>query len=260
MIEQLETRQLRSAGATLSGSVLTVVGTDKSDMITFAAGRKAFQVFLNGVEHAYATSAVRLIRVYGNAGNDTIILSPRLGIRASIEGGRGNDLIGAGAGDDTILGQAGDDTLVGNGGNDYLDGGAGDDTLSDNLGENVFHGGGGSDVLTVSSVGLNSGIEQGASSSIFRDSNGRIIFRFSGHITTTDTYTLSGPDARSDGVHEITFQYQYEPATGLPSSFTEDRDISDAHDSGSGLLFTRLSDGVYRSETTTVPLFLPVRR
>lgn len=78
MIEQLEVRRFYSANATLAGSTLSVVGSNSSDTIEFAAGRKLFQVFVNGVETSYEASKVRLIHVFGNSSNDTIILSPRL--------------------------------------------------------------------------------------------------------------------------------------------------------------------------------------
>ena len=65
----------------------------------------------------------------------------------SLEGGDGNDWIGAEGNDDTVRGGAGDDSLHGGGGNDAVYGDAGDDTLAGGTGDDTLFGGDGVDSL-----------------------------------------------------------------------------------------------------------------
>lgn len=72
------------------------------------------------------TGMITPLTVYGDAGNDTVILSKMDDVAY---GGDGNDLLVGMAGNDTLDGGLGDDLLVGGLGSDLLIGGDGNDTL-----------------------------------------------------------------------------------------------------------------------------------
>jgi Ca2+-binding RTX toxin-like protein len=90
----------------------------------------------------------------GTSGKDVIV---GLGGNDEISGGGGNDVICGGdgddklvgaAGNDVVLGEAGKDKLIGGGGKDEMDGGAGNDRLLGNGGDDRLTGGSGDDRLT----------------------------------------------------------------------------------------------------------------
>jgi hypothetical protein len=258
MIEPLEQRNHLSA--TLTGNVLTIVGTARSDDIAIAAGRETFVVHDNGVQTAFATRQVRTIRIFGLAGDDSIIVSPRLTIRCSIEAGTGNDRVGGGAENDTIFGARGNDTLVGNGGNDYIDAGADDDLIEDYTGVNVIHGGAGNDVAYVDPYRLGTGVEskqqvgridglraQGETEILRED--GRLILRYAGYLSgLNDTDEQFGPEALPNGQFLISSKITLSAAsTGNVGSFNHRWDITDQIDSG--IVFTK----TFADEAETYP-------
>ncbi|HZR79948.1 MAG TPA: carboxypeptidase regulatory-like domain-containing protein [Candidatus Binatia bacterium] len=73
--------------------------------------------------------------IHGTDGPDVIV------------GGAGNDEIDGGDGDDTICGGGGDDDLDGGKSNDYLNGGGGNDVLRGRAGNDILRDAGGSDTL-----------------------------------------------------------------------------------------------------------------
>jgi hypothetical protein len=216
MMEQLEQR--RHLSTTLTGHVLTIVGTTRSDDIAIAAGRETFVVHDNGVQAAFATRQVRTIRIFGLAGDDSIIVSPRLTIRCSIEAGTGNDRVGGGAGNDTIFGGRGDDTLVGNGGADYLDGGADDDRLvePEHYIPDVMHGGGGNDTGVFGYGKYGSGVENGRStwtwgwidiqSDLTQTSEGKTFLTVFEEVADRSRTEFTGPVLREDGSYVVSFR------------------------------------------------------
>ncbi|HEX8340262.1 MAG TPA: calcium-binding protein [Tepidisphaeraceae bacterium] len=164
LLESLEHRQMFANAPSIAfeGRVLLVNGTDRVDAITVATGKRAVVVAVNGVEQAIRTERIERIRIMASRGDDSVILSPRLSIRASVEGGPGNDRIGGSGNDDILFGQAGNDTIVGNGGQDYLDAGPDDDYLvdTDRADYGVLHGGGGDDRATLAFGKYGSGVER----------------------------------------------------------------------------------------------------
>jgi len=92
--------------------------------------------------------------VVGTAGPDVLRGTARadviagLGGNDTISGLGGNDVVCGGAGNDTISGGPGNDRLAGEAGNDRLDGGPGNDTLGGGPGNDVLLGGPGVDTLT----------------------------------------------------------------------------------------------------------------
>lgn len=212
MLEPLEPRQHLST--TLTRGVLTVTGTHNADAIAIAAGKRTFVVHDNGEQTSFATDRVKLVRIHGLRGNDSIIVSPRFTIRCSIEGGGGNDRIGGGARDDTIFGQAGNDTLVGNGGTDYLDAGPDDDLLVDtqDAAPDVLHGGSGIDSGRFTYPKYGSGVENqdyhggngqvGIKSEIYTR-NGRTYLRLSEPVTPDTEISVVGPAQLEDGSYFV---------------------------------------------------------
>ncbi|HEY6640751.1 hypothetical protein [Povalibacter sp.] len=73
--------------------------------------------------------------INGLGGDDVIEASTltALGMRLTLSGGDGDDILLGGAGNDTLLGGAGDDVLLGGDGVDILDGGPGDNIIIQNL-------------------------------------------------------------------------------------------------------------------------------
>jgi len=81
------------------------------------------------------------------AGNDSVIISPKILVPATLRGGPGRDRLRGGGGADKVLGGPGDDFLLGESGNDWLFGGAGEDWLWGAGGDDRLVGGSGPDYL-----------------------------------------------------------------------------------------------------------------
>jgi Ca2+-binding RTX toxin-like protein len=80
-------------------------------------------------------------------GNDSVIISPKILVPATLRGGPGIDRLRGGGGADKILGGPDDDQLLGEGGNDWLFGGSGVDMLFGGSGDDRLTGGPGADYL-----------------------------------------------------------------------------------------------------------------
>lgn len=249
MLEPLENRRLFSA--VLNGKVLTIAGTARSDDIAIAAGKKTFVVQDNGIEYAFDVAKVKSIRITGGRGDDSIIVSPRLAIRCSIEAGPGNDRVGGGAGHDTIFGQQGNDTIAGNDGMDYLDGGGDDDyLLAGNIGRygastshdpDVLHGGAGADEASIGYEQYGSGIESvsglGFNSPVslrseIRSANGRLLVTINEIVADRSRVQWNEPATNSDGRTILRFRL-LEQGEGINDVHTaKTYDITDAAGSG----------------------------
>lgn len=253
-IEHLEHRRLFAAAPVvqLDGGVLRISGTDAADDIAIEAGRVQFKAHVNGQVHTFDTDAVRFIRIFGKAGDDSIIVSPRVHIRCSIEGNDGDDRIGGSARNDTILGGRGDDTLAGNKGNDYIDAGADDDRIDDPFGVNVIHGGAGYDRVVSVQPFLGSGVESPhvddmsivAYGSQLERENGRLILTHFGMLPQiSDADKQSGPTLRDDGHYEVTTTTTiYGIGAALLGGFSHRWDITDQ--AASGIILTYKSADV----------------
>ena len=152
----LEDRSLPTAtvAASLSGSLLTVTGTDGPDTIVVRqTGAGAVALHANGLQRAY--SNVAQVVVNGLGGNDRIYMDTRASdllqiapIPVQFFGGAGDDLIVGGSGSDRLIGGDGNDTIYGDKGNDLIDGGAGADQLYGNDGDDLIFGGTGDDLVS----------------------------------------------------------------------------------------------------------------
>jgi hypothetical protein len=115
---------------------LVVGGTTGADVIFVTPGRSGTGIQVTIWEPALGQQATQVftapidrIVVYGQAGDDWIIVSYFITQTSELYGGDGNNV------------------LVGGGGNNILVGGAGNDVLIGGLGRNLMIGGGGNDVL-----------------------------------------------------------------------------------------------------------------
>ena len=75
------------------------------------------------------------------------------GLKLTVKGGEGADIIAAGAGADNVSGNGGADVLNGEGGNDTISGGAGNDIITGGTGLDSIDGGAGNDTIEVDNKG-----------------------------------------------------------------------------------------------------------
>lgn len=120
-----------------------------------------------GIDPAANDGDVPSVKLYGEAGNDTIVGgsgketiyggsgNDALGTYSATNadpgdvfyGGDGNDSIDGGSGKDVIFGEAGADALSGRGNDDYIDGGADNDVLTGGTGRDRLFGSTGDDTF-----------------------------------------------------------------------------------------------------------------
>lgn len=111
-----------------------------------------------GSAHALTCEAARIggFEINAGGGEDSVIVSPRIMVPATIRGGPGDDRLRGGGGPDKILGGPahdvllgadGDDWLFGDTGPDWLNGGPGNDRLVGGPGPDWLNGGSGEDVV-----------------------------------------------------------------------------------------------------------------
>jgi Ca2+-binding RTX toxin-like protein len=86
-------------------------------------------------------SGVNQIVVYGQGGNDVVLVSNSVTVPVWIFGGAGNDVITGGGGVNVIVGGAGTDTLLGAAGRDLLIGGEGTDIITGGAADDIVIGG-----------------------------------------------------------------------------------------------------------------------
>jgi len=135
--EQLEGRRMMSVS--LTKSVLTITGTNKTDTIYVQPINGKMEVEFNGkVVSRFAMSKLKQVRILGLKGDDSIGATLPSNMTAWIDGGKGNDVISAGEGNDTVFGGDGDDIIHGNGGNDSVNGGRGVDHMDGGDGDDFF--------------------------------------------------------------------------------------------------------------------------
>ncbi|MBK5220526.1 MAG: hypothetical protein JJE35_12190 [Thermoleophilia bacterium] len=92
-------------------------------------------------------AAIAGFEVNTGSGNDSVIISPKITVPATLRGGPGNDRLRGGAGADKLIGGSGDDFLLGGGSGDWLIGGSGNDWMWGQSGDDRLSGGSGNDLL-----------------------------------------------------------------------------------------------------------------
>jgi len=150
-LERLDERVAPAVVGSFQHGFLTVIGDFLNNAISIsrnAAGRilvNGGAVTITGRTPTVANTA--LIRVFGNGGNDSIVLVETNGAlpAALLFGGAGNDNLVGGSGNDALFGQDGNDTLQGRGGADQLFGGNGSDVLIGGDGSDLVFGQDGND-------------------------------------------------------------------------------------------------------------------
>ncbi len=134
-----------------SSGTLSVVGSSSDNAIAISRDASGALLVNSGavaIRGGTATVAnTALIQVFGQAGNDSILLNELPGAlpRATLFGGRGDDVLQGGSGADMLFGQSGNDTLLGKGGVDLLFGGSNDDVLTGGDGNDQVYGESGND-------------------------------------------------------------------------------------------------------------------
>lgn len=117
--------------------------------VNLSSGSDRF-IYMNGNDDYLPRDDSRLtLNVYGNAGDDIVLVGGGGSARFNAMGGPGDDILLA---EDavtgvTLKGGDGDDLLIGGYGNDFLFGGAGDDSIMDGDGTDTINGGTGADNL-----------------------------------------------------------------------------------------------------------------
>ena len=117
---------------------LLVGGTTSKDTIVVTRAATTFAVLLGSQTTTCLAEGISQVIVYGQAGDDSISTSARLGCTIWMFGGEGND---------RLQGGDRDDMLDGGDGNDQLHGGLGRDVLIGGRGADVLDGGGDDDIL-----------------------------------------------------------------------------------------------------------------
>jgi Ca2+-binding RTX toxin-like protein len=127
---------------------LFVGGTSGNDTIVVQPGTTSayLDVVINGVDRGQFAitsngQSIDRIIIYGNDGNDTFTVSPKVTIDAVIYGGSGNDVLTGDGGTNFLDGGDGYDVLSAAGGRNVLAGGAGQDTLEGGSGDDILIGG-----------------------------------------------------------------------------------------------------------------------
>jgi Ca2+-binding RTX toxin-like protein len=128
-LESLENRQLFAVGFDPVTGVLTATGGNGSDQIVVSDAGVNVNVSLNGAVSAFPKAQVKLIKLNGLGGNDSLRSVDSIKIRHEILGGSGNDFCRGGGGNDTLLGGDGNDVIDGGWGADVMQGNAGIDTV-----------------------------------------------------------------------------------------------------------------------------------
>ena len=127
-IETLEPRRLLSV--TVEDGSIVFRGTEGQDQVAvWRNGAGDFVVWVDGQTQTVDGDNVNGFEAIGYGGNDVLRVDFNLALRATLDGGSGDDRLIGGAASDLMLGGDGLDRFYGNAGNDTLDGGAGNDQL-----------------------------------------------------------------------------------------------------------------------------------
>ena len=194
--ETLSQRITPTVNAFFHAGVLTVNGDNQDNTITVSRD-VAGNLLVNGgavsIKGGSPTVAnTKLVKVFGLAGNDTIMLNEANGVlpKADLYGGAGNDALTGGSSNDQLFGEAGDDTLLGKGGVDLLFGGAGNDSLTGGAGSDQAFGQAGNDRM-IWDPGDGSDVNEGGAGNDTVEVNG-------GNIAETFTVAANGSRVRFD--------------------------------------------------------------
>ncbi|MBP3957585.1 heme-binding protein [Gemmata sp. G18] len=127
--EALEERSLLATAALAAGA-LTITGTDGNDRIRVVNDGGVLRVF-DGTTNIgdFASAAVTTIAVSTGAGNDSVVISPKVTQPANINGGDGTNKLVAGGGAATLTTGSGRDALFGGSGVNTFNGAGGQNDI-----------------------------------------------------------------------------------------------------------------------------------
>lgn len=189
--------------ATFSSGVLTVSGDSANNSIAVSRDA-AGKILVNGgaiavVGGTPTVANTTLIKVFGQAGNDTIALSEVNGALpvANLFGGADDDTLTGGSGADQLFGQTGNDTLLGKGGGDLLFGGSENDTITGGDADDQAFGQSGDDRM-IWNPGDDTDLNEGGDGSDTVEVNG-------GNGTEQFTTTANGTRVRFDRIAPAPF-------------------------------------------------------
>ena len=183
------------------------------------------------------TASTSLIQVFGQDGNDTILLDETQGAlpAALLFGGAGNDTITGGSSNDELFGQAGNDTLRGLGGDDLLFGGDGNDVLIGGAGDDQMFGGAGNDRM-IWNPGDGTDLMEGGEGFDTAEVNG-------GNGAETFTITANGTRVRFDRVSPAPFSLDIGTTESLVLRAGGGDDVITAGNGLAGLIQLTLDGG-----------------
>jgi uncharacterized protein (TIGR03118 family) len=131
--------------AVLNGDVLTITGGPDADKINVRLKKPTQQIIVQDqgvVVGSFDASAVSTIEIQGLAGNDHIVVGPKIDATVIADGGAGNDKItGSKDSSNILLGGPGNDRLFGGHARDILIGGDGKDRAHGFQGDDILIGG-----------------------------------------------------------------------------------------------------------------------
>lgn len=112
--DELETRDVPAATASVAAGTLTITGTPGNDRIQVYQDGPSL-VVLSGTEQILETpsAAVSNIAIDGGDGNDSIVVAKNVTQPVQIDGGNGQNKLVAGGGDAVLVGGTGNDALFG---------------------------------------------------------------------------------------------------------------------------------------------------
>lgn len=128
-IHALEPRALLALSVGIDNQVLLVTGTDAADNITLSQAKGILTVVIQPATFSVPAGGLKGIVIRAGGGDDKVAILETVGLKATIAGGDGNDLLSAGRKASKVAGDAGHDTLSGGNARDTFVGGPGIDTI-----------------------------------------------------------------------------------------------------------------------------------
>jgi phospholipase C len=122
-------------------NTLIVQGTEKSDHITLredSTGELEVKIDTIHFDHFYAASLINRIEIYGQGGNDHIVVDPSVTLPTLILAGDGNNHITGGGGNTVVVGGKGTNDIKGGSGINLLVGGSGVAHLDGGPGQSIL--------------------------------------------------------------------------------------------------------------------------
>lgn len=231
------------------GAGLLSVFADSLDNNVRLSRNAAGQILIDGgavaVRGGTPTVAnTTLIQVFGQGGNDTIVLDESNGAlpAAHLFGGAGNDSLTGGSGSDMLFGQAGNDTLLGKGGNDLLFGGTDNDTLIGGAGDDQMFGEAGNDLM-IWNPGDGTDLMEGGDGTDTAQVNG-------GNGAETFTITANGSRVRFDRLSPAPFSLDIGTTENLVLNANGGDDIITAGNGLASLIHLTIDGGAGNDQIT----------